>query len=73
MNQILDEARQLPPEQVADLLDQLTLSPHQRIEPAVQEHWRKETQRRIAEIESGSMARIPGAAVLARVAEIVGR
>lgn len=73
VDQIVDEARQWPCDQVAELVDHLTLSLHQRMDPDVEEAWKQETRRRIAEIESGQVAGVPGEEVSRRVRQIVGR
>ncbi len=73
VDQIIEEARGWPCDQVAELVDCLTLSLHQRIEPEVEEAWRQETRRRVAEIESGQTAGLPGEEVSRRVRQIVGR
>jgi putative addiction module component (TIGR02574 family) len=73
VDQIVEEARHWPCEQVAELVDHLTLSLHQRMEPEVEEAWKQETRRRIADIESGQVTGVPGKEVSRRVRRIVGR
>jgi putative addiction module component (TIGR02574 family) len=73
IDQIIDEARRLPREQVADLVDRLTLQLHQTIDPSVEEAWKQETRRRVAEIESGGVQGVPGDEVAGRIRKIVGR
>ena len=73
VDQIVEEARRLSREQIAELVDRLTLSLHEGVDPAVEEAWKKETRRRVAEIESGEIQGIPGDEVSARVRRIVGR
>ncbi|MCX6902260.1 MAG: addiction module protein [Verrucomicrobia bacterium] len=73
VDQIVEEARGWPCEQVAELVDHLTLSLHQRIEPGVEAAWKKETRRRIMEIEGGQVTGVPGEEVSRRVRQIVGR
>ena len=41
--------------------------------PAIEESWKQETRRRIAEIESGRVAGIPGETVAANIRRLVGR
>ncbi|MFA6543574.1 MAG: addiction module protein [Limisphaerales bacterium] len=71
LDQVVAETRQWPPGRVAELVDRLTteLQPDAEIENA----WRTETRRRVAEIESGRVEGIPGEVVSARVRQIVGR
>ena len=52
-DQIVEEASHWPPEQLAELVDRLTLTLHQAIDPEIDDAWKQETRRRIAEIESG--------------------
>ncbi len=71
LEQIVEEARRLPPEQVMELVDRLNdeLLPESEIDAA----WKKEARRRIAEIESGAVEGIPGEEVSERIRRIVGR
>jgi putative addiction module component (TIGR02574 family) len=71
-DQIVEEVRRWPQEQVTKLLDRLagTLQPE---DPAWEEAWKQETRRRIAEIESGTVRGIPGEEVSNRIRQIVGR
>lgn len=73
MDQIVEEARHLPREQIAELVDRLTLSLPEATDPGVEEAWKKETRRRVAEIENGEVQGIPGDEVSARVRRIIGR
>jgi putative addiction module component (TIGR02574 family) len=71
LEQIVEEARHLPADQLVELVNRLT-----REFPAVQEveeAWKIETRRRVAEIESGQVQGIPGDAVSDRVRRIAGR
>lgn len=73
LDQIVAEARQLPPEQSAELLDRLLAetvdSPGAEIEQAS----KIETRRRIEEIENGAESGIDGEAAMADLRRIVGR
>jgi len=73
LDQIIEEARRLPREQVADLVDRLTLELHQTIDPSVEAAWKKETRRRVADIESDHVQGLPGDEVSGRIRKIVGR
>lgn len=73
VEKIVEEADGWPCEQVAELVDHLTLSLHQRIEPTIEAAWKQETRRRVAEIESGQVAGVPGEDVSRSVGQIVGR
>ena len=72
-DQIIDETQHWPREQVAELVDRLTLTLRDATEPEIGIAWKQETRRRIAELESGRVEGIPGEIVSARVRRIVGR
>ncbi len=71
LDQIVEEARHLPTQQVAELVDRLSEGLH--VSPGVEEKWIAETRRRIADIEAGRVQGIPGPEVSARIRKIVGR
>jgi hypothetical protein len=73
LDQIIEEARRLPREQVADLVDRLILELHRTIDPSVEDAWKQETRRRLLEIERGDVRGIPGDEVSGRIRKIVGR
>ena len=73
IDQIIEETRRLSLEQVADLVDRLTLELLQTIDPSVEDAWKQETRRRLAEIESGGLQGVPGDEVSGRIRKIVGR
>jgi putative addiction module component (TIGR02574 family) len=72
LDQIVEEVRHWPQEQVAELVDRLTFKLHPG-DPAVAEAWKQETRRRVAEIENGTVTGIPGEEVSARIRQLVGR
>ncbi len=72
VQQIVAEARQLPPEELAEVLE-LLLGEVGESDPEVDEAWKVEVRRRVAEIESGRVELIPGEQVMAEVRKIVGR
>jgi putative addiction module component (TIGR02574 family) len=71
--EIVEEARRWPCDQVAELVDHLTLSLHHRIDSEVEGAWEQEVRRRISEIESGKVQGVPGDDVSRLVRDIVGR
>ena len=73
LDQIVEETRRLPREQVAELVDHLTLSLHQAMDPAVETAWKTEIARRVEEIQTGKVQGISGEEVSAHVRKIVGR
>lgn len=73
LDQIVEETRQLPPDVVAELVDRILIARHGGIDSSVQESWKQETRRRIAEIESGQVQSISGEEVSARIRAKLGR
>lgn len=70
LNEIVEEVRHWPREQVTALVDQLASLIHGE-DPETDAAWRQEIRQRIAEIESGVVSGIPGEEVSARVRRIV--
>jgi len=58
LDQIVEEARHLPTEQVVELVDRLSEGLH--LGPGIEESWKAETRRRVADIEAGKVQGIPG-------------
>jgi len=73
LDKIVEETRQLPRVQVSELVDALTLSLHQAIDPSVEEAWKKEASRRVQEIMEGKVQGIPMEEVSESIRSIVGR
>ena len=73
LDQIVEEASHLPREQVAEVVDRLTLTLHADADPEIEDSWKQETRRRLAELETGNVQAIPGDVVSDRVRKIVGR
>jgi len=71
LEQIVEEARHLPHEQIVQLVDRLSQSLH--LTADIEESWKAETRRRVSEIETGAVQGIPGSEVSARIRRIVGR
>ena len=71
LDQIVEEARRLPTEQVVELVDRLSEGLH--LSSGIEESWKAETRRRVADIEAGKVPGIPGPEVSARVRKVVGR
>ncbi len=65
LDQILAESRLLPRDQLAELVDLLTLELHEEIDPEIENAWADEAERRLAEISTGKVQPIPGEQVLA--------
>jgi putative addiction module component (TIGR02574 family) len=73
LDQIVEEARQLPREQSAELIDRLLADAVDTPDAEIEQAWKTETRRRIAEIESGVEPGVPGEQAMAELRRIVGR
>ena len=72
VDQLVEESSRLPRQQIAELVDKLTLSLHQSIEPWVESAWKETVSQRVAEIRSGSVDGVAGAEVSEQISKIVG-
>lgn len=72
VDQIVEETRQLPQDVRAELVERILLGADGGIEPRIEEAWKLETRRRIAEIQSGQAKGIPLEDALAEARKIVG-
>jgi putative addiction module component (TIGR02574 family) len=72
LDQIVEETREMPTEVVAELIDRIMVARHGGIEPSVEKSWKREVQRRIAEMESGKAKGVPLEKSLARARKIAG-
>jgi hypothetical protein len=73
VEQIVEESRKLPPEQLPELIERITLAAHGPIDSKIEQAWTDTAMRRLAEMESGKVKPIPGAEAMARARKIVGR
>ena len=71
LDHFVDETREMPAEVVSELVDRIMLARHGGLEQSVGAAWKTETDRRIAEIESGKVEGVPLEASLARALKIV--
>jgi hypothetical protein len=71
LDQLVEEAGHLPTEQVAELVVRLYQGLH--LSPGIEESWKAETRRRVADIGAGIVHGIPGPEVSARICKVVGR
>jgi putative addiction module component (TIGR02574 family) len=69
--EIFREAVALPPDERADLTDRLVASLVEDIPPEITSAQLAEVRRRIAQVESGEVALVPGDEVLARVRRLL--
>ena len=72
LKELSAETRQLPSEQAAEPMDLLLIDTFSAPDPAVEEAWGREIDRRLAELASGQVKSIPGEQVMAEVRKIVG-
>ena len=72
VKELYAEARQLPSEQATELIDLLLVDTYSEPDPAIEEAWGKEIDRRLAELESGKVKGIPAEEVFAKARKIVG-
>ena len=72
LDQIVTESRQLPREQLVELVDRLTIELHEEPDPANDAAWAEEVRCRLEEIRSGKVPAIPGEEVMARARKLVG-
>ena len=73
LEQIVEETRKLPPEQLPELIERITLAAHGPVDPKIEQAWTETAMRRLAEIEDGKVKPIPGHITSARIRKIVGR
>jgi putative addiction module component (TIGR02574 family) len=73
LDEIVEETREMPVEVVAELVDRIMIARHGSIEPSVTAAWKTETDRRIAEIESGKVQGVPLEESLSRIQKILKR
>ena len=73
VKELYAEARRLPPDQAAELMDLLLVDTYSEPDPAIEEAWGREIDRRIAELESGKVKGIPAEEVFAKARKIIGR
>lgn len=72
LEQIVEETRHWPPEKVELLVEHLTGDLHPS-EPKAEEAWKREIDRRLADIQSGKVQGVPAEEVFARARQILGQ
>ena len=73
LDQIVEETCEMPEEEVVeDLIERIMIARHGGVEPSVATAWKTETDRRIAEIEAGTVKGVPLEESLARARKIAG-
>ena len=72
-DQIVEETSDWPEDAIADLVDRILRAKYGEVDPSVDDAWRVEIHRRIAEMESGSVQGIPLEETLAKARKIIGQ
>jgi len=72
LDQIVEESCQLPQDVRTELVERILLAAHGGIAPDIEEAWKQETRRRVAEIQSGQAQGIPLDEALAEARERAG-
>jgi putative addiction module component (TIGR02574 family) len=72
LKELYNESRQLPREQSAELIDLLLVDAFSQPDAAVDEAWGHEIDRRLAELESGTVKGIRAEEVMAKARKLVG-
>jgi hypothetical protein len=72
-DQIVEETRQWPSEDIAKLVDRIVCAKHGGLPPERAIAWTEIAARRSAEIDSGKEKLVPGHEVSERIRRIVGR
>lgn len=73
LDQIVEETSEMPGEVVAELIDRIMRARHGGAEKAAAAAWKSETDRRIAEIESGKVKGVTPEENAARIQKILQR
>jgi hypothetical protein len=72
-DQIVEETSDWPEDAVADLVDRILHAKYGDVDPSVDKAWHEETQRRIADMESGRVHGVPLEETLATARKITGQ
>ncbi len=73
INEIVEEARQLPYGERAELIEQLIADTAKDLDPEIEKAWGDTALRRLKEIEEGKVTMISGGVVAAKIRKIIGR
>jgi putative addiction module component (TIGR02574 family) len=72
LKELYVETRRLPREQAVELMDLMLIDTFSEPDPAVEEAWGREIDRRLADLESGRVKGIPAEEVMAKARKSVG-
>lgn len=73
VDQLVAEARRLPRDLRAELLDRLGLEMHGEASPEVEAEWNRVALERLSAVESGRSQAHPGKEVMERMRRLIGR
>ena len=73
LDQMVEEAQQWPADVVAELVDRIMVAKHGGLDVSTDGAWRAEAQRRLAELETGTVKGIPLETTLAKARALLGR
>ena len=72
LDSIVEETRQLPADVVAELVDRILRARHGGMDQNIEQAWKEETRRRLAEIQNGDVQGISGEEVSAQIRKKLG-
>jgi putative addiction module component (TIGR02574 family) len=72
LDQLVEETRQLPQDMRAELVERILLAGHGGVAPQIEDAWKQESRRRIADIQAGRAKGIPLDDALADARKRVG-
>jgi putative addiction module component len=72
-DQIVEQTSDWPEDALADLIDRILRAKYGDVDPLVDRGWHEETQRRIADMESGKVQGIPLEETLEKARKISGQ
>jgi len=72
VKRLTEELRKLPPEEQADLIDELIVLTHRQPDPEIDKAWVEEAERRIDALDRGETRAIPHDEAMARLQKRFG-
>jgi putative addiction module component (TIGR02574 family) len=72
VKRLTEEIRKLPPEEQADLIDELLVLTYREPDPEIDKAWAEEAERRLAAYRRGEIKTVPLEEVMARLRKRFG-
>ena len=72
-DKVVEEISRWPVDAVVELVDRILIPEHGGVDESADSAWRREAQRRVAELESGQVQGIPLEETLAKARKLIGR